>query len=224
MSHGTLRSSLAVLVAFGAACTDGPSGPSVEDAPHIEAALEALAVEANRTGDAEAATAWSGGALAIRLGAEPTDIAVVFDGESVRYKAVVVGAVYPDGAGGTILRRSLIAWTGHPRPAAVLQVTTLHDEASFDQSTLRARGVWADLRRGLRWLAVRGGASLVLDETGEPCLRQPGDTQLRCVTASFDVRLAGLFRLRSTTLTTSRAVEISTAADGVSGVIIARIP
>jgi hypothetical protein len=226
----------AACLALAAACEGGPAGPQ-ELSQDLEATLEVMAADANRDGDPDAAAAFSGGALALRLGVRPSDIVVQVGGESVRYQALVYGVVRTLRSGDLVLHRNLIAWTGERRPVALLQVSQLTDQAAFgfpaDLSTAadprgRARGTWADLLKGQRWVATAGTSAIVLASTGGPCIRQlSSNPELRCMTAEFDIRVDGdfyrLLRPDAHDVDRSRALEISTAATGVHGVVISPV-
>jgi hypothetical protein len=213
-----------------AGCGDGPADPGPEPlAPEV--ALELLAAEANRDGDVDAASGFSGGALALRMGVRPSEIAVQLDGRTVRYLALVAGIARQLRNGDVVLQRTLIAWTGDPHPTAVLQVSLVSDQGVFgfpsDLASAadprgRARGTWVNLRERLRFVATAGGAGIQLASTGAPCEGTLAD--LRCVEARYDVRVNGVFHalLRRDGVETdaSRRLEIQTAADGVNGVLV----
>lgn len=221
-----------VLATALAGCADGgPTDPADELAP-VEQTLNQLASEANSAGDADAADGFSGGALALRHGVRPTPILVKIRGEEVRYLAFVAGYVRHLRNGERILHRTLIAWTGDPRTTAVLQVSLMTDHGLFGYpaqlSTAldprgRARGTWADLVNGQRWVAIQGTAAIELAGTGDPCVR-PTAGGASCVSARFDLRVDGGFqRLRSATdrtLAPDIVLPILTAATGVNGVVV----
>jgi hypothetical protein len=104
---------------MAAACADLPTsseGGNVAPAPDgneaVALSLDEVATQASLSGDAAAANDFADGALALRLGAVPTEIAVNVGGQDYRYWAVAIGIVEraPDGA--ELLKRSVIAWTG----------------------------------------------------------------------------------------------------------------
>jgi len=217
-----------------AACEDGPTQPVEQDlAPEL--ALDQLAAEANSAGDADAADAFSAGAYAVRLGLQPTEIAVQIAGETIRYYALVAGFVRTLPNDERVLARTLVAWTPDRRPEAVLQVSLLTDAGSFGFPARlstdvdprgRARGTWADLVRQIRWVATEGSATISLEGTGAPCTH-PGPAALSCLTARYDVRVDGVFHvlLRRDGVATdlSRRLEIATSASGVAGVVIGQL-
>lgn len=223
-------------LALAAACEGGPADPE-DPSQDLEATLEVMAADANRDGDADAAAAFSGGALALRLGVRPSEILVQVGDESVRYQALVYAVVRTLRNGDPVLHQNLIAWTGERRPVALLQVSQLTEEAAFgfpaDLSTAadprgRARGTWADLVKGQRWVATAGTSVIALASTGGPCIRQlSSNPELRCATAEFDIRVDGdfhrLLRRDAHDVDRSRALEISTSATGVNGVVISPV-
>jgi hypothetical protein len=217
------------MLAAVAACDAGPLAP--DDANEDPAAaLDLLAADANRTGDADLAEAASGGALALRLGVRPSEIIVRVGDESVRYQALVVGTLRMLRTGTRVLHRSLIAWTGDRRPVALLQVSQLTDQAVFgypaELTTAidprgRARGTWVDFAAGAHWVATAGPSTIVLAATGEPCERKASD--LRCALARYDLRVEGEFHRLSSRggeLDRGRMLPIASGADGVSGVVL----
>jgi hypothetical protein len=222
---------LMAVAALAAACEGGPAAPA---APELEPelAMEQMAAEATRGGDADNASAFSSAALALRLGIRPSEIEVKIQNEHVIYKALVVGVVRT-ARDGRVLVRHLIAWTGNRRPSAILQVSSRSDQALFGppsgqndlaDSPGRARGSWADLVNHQRWIATAGSADMALAGTGGPCPIQPvTDPPRTCVLASYDIRINGNFELlsRGGQPGGGEHLEIHTNADGVNGVVIA---
>lgn len=224
----------AIIVAL-AACGESPAGPEAEQLPELEASIEQMAAEANRAGDADAAVAFADGLEAVRFGVRPSEIAVTVGGEEVRYHALVVGVVVNHGDGRELVRRSLIAWAGANRPAALLQVSAFSDEATFGypadlntrpDPTGRARGTWADLVRRHRWVATAGTVAIKVASVGDPCPAIPAHPDIQCRVARWDLRLDGTFhqllRRDARQATTGAALAIGSAAQGISGVVIQR--
>ncbi|TFH64872.1 MAG: hypothetical protein E4G90_07245 [Gemmatimonadales bacterium] len=218
----------------------GPSEPLPNPDAEVEAALGLMAAEANSAGDHDAADGFSGGALALRLGIRPTEIAVSVNGETARYWAVVAGIAHTLRGGPSVLKRSLIAWTAGDdrRPTAILQVSLLTDEASFafptDLLTAadprgRARGTWVDLVQHLRFVAISGAAGIVVAETtDDPCDGALGELPgLRCVKATYDMhadgRFAALLTRDARTADETQIILIQTAAQGVNGIFVSPI-
>jgi hypothetical protein len=218
-----------------AACESNPSGPEAPEAADLELTLEQMAAEANSAGDPDAAVAFNDGLSALRFGVRPTDIAVKVGDEIVRYNALVVGVIVRHDGTHEVQRRSLIAWTGQPRPSALLHATSFTDEAEFsfpsDLATDaapdgRARGTWANLARGHRFVATSGPVKMVVRSRGDPCPSVPADAPLVCVAAKWDVRLEGTFKLLprrdARSVSDVAALVIAAAADDMNGVVLSR--
>jgi hypothetical protein len=90
----------------------------------LESTLEQMAAEANSAGDPDAAVAFNDGLAALRYGVRPTEIAVHLGDKIVRYNALVVGVKVRHHGTEELMRRSLVAWAGEPRPKALLQATS----------------------------------------------------------------------------------------------------
>jgi hypothetical protein len=226
---------LGLVACFAAGCDSSPADPGDSEDPGLEATFEQMAAEANSAGDPDAAVAFNDGISALRFGVRPSEIAVHIGDEVVRYRALVVGVVVRNDGTRELTRRSLIAWT-NGRPRDVLHATSFSDEAEFVfPSDLtadvrpegRARGTWLDLARGHRFVATSGPVSMVVDGVGEPCPSVPADARFACLTARWDVRLDGEFTLlsrRDARTADGTALEISTGAEGVHGVVLQRKP
>lgn len=232
-----LALALGAALALAAACGETPSAPTDQESAQLEVALEQLAAEANGAGDVDAATAFGDGLSALRFGVRPTEIPVHLGDQSVRYFALVIGMAVRTPDGRELMRRSLVAWTGAPRPTALLQVTALSDESQFGfpvelassaDPTGRARGTWANLVRGHRLVATSGPVHLALAGAGEACPKVPSAAPLLCVMARWDVRLSGEFhalpRRDAREPTDDAALVIATEAQNVNGVLLTRKP
>jgi hypothetical protein len=228
------RAGYAMLGVTLAACADrSPTGNEPEQFKALGSEPN-FAFEASKSaaiGDAASAAVYEGAALAVRLGARPTDILVSVDGEVNRYEAVVVATVQELSPGDTALRRSLIAWNREgERLVALLDVTTLADVGSFSSPfepasdpRARAQGTWVNLVRGARYDATTGDASIVVADIGGSCNSPDGRSDPRCSLADFSVDVDGLFRLGGTSPRAGLdAVRIQTEATRVNGVIIGR--
>lgn len=232
------RSIAATAVILLAACggdlpTAVPTDAATGD-EGIAASLDEMAVSASLLGDDRSAEAYADGALAIRLGAVPTEIAVSVAGQEYRYWAVVTGIVErgPDGA--ELLKRSLVAWTGAPRPTAVLKAMARSDAAVFGRDDIpgdpgRATGSWNDLERAHRFIAIEGSFASIVNTIGPSCPNAERDARFACNLARFDVRMDGTFELAGDPAATPRGgagaslrLPIATAPDGVSGVVVRR--
>lgn len=236
MSVSTMRrAGYAMLGIALVACADrSPTGNEPEHFSTLSTTpnFALAASEAAGTGDAASAAVYEGAALAVRLGARPTDILVSVDGEISRYEAVVVAVVEELSPGDTALRRSLVAWSGEGnRLVALLDVSTMADAGSFSSQyepasdpRSRAQGTWVNLVRDARYDATTGDASIVVADIGAPC-NSDGDrgADIRCSLADFSIGVDGLFRLGGASPRAGvDAVRILTEATRVNGVIIGR--
>lgn len=224
------KSLLAALTLLLAACgaelpsTGSELSPSGGEESSVAASLDELATNAALLGDDASAEVYADGALAIRLGAVPTEIAVSVGGQKYRYWAVITGLVDrgPDGA--ELLKRSLVAWTGAPRPTALLKAVSRSDAAIFGRDHIdgdpgRATGTWADLERAHRFIAIDGPFASVVTSIGPSCPNAEADARFVCNLARFDVRMDGTFELVGDATV---RLPIATAPDGVAGVVIRR--
>lgn len=211
---------------LASACQEGsPTAPAEPDL-ELQAAITVAGAEAARSGDVERAEALSHGARALRWGIRPSTIEVKIKNETYTYLAIVVGVVRHRGAE-RVLVRSLVAWTGR-RPTALLQVISASDEALFGHpgngngngGPDGARGQWKDLVNHELWVATAGSANVTLLDTGDPCPVQPPGRALRCLLASYDLRINGNFQLMGADGPNGAPIEIHSSADGVHGVVI----
>lgn len=228
MRNLTLRllSGIAAL-SLAAGCSDTPTEPGDETA-ELALAFDGLAADANRGGDAEGAASLSAGSLALRMGVRPSVIDVVIEGESVRHFALVA-AVSRVVDGQPRLLQTLFAWTGLRRPNTILEVGILGEQGTFSHEASaepagRARGVYLDLVRRMRWIATSGGAAIDVASTGAACGRALSENpNIECVKARFNVRMDGLFQRREMGAdgpVTGAGISISTDAEGVHGVVV----
>ena len=234
-SYSFLGLGAALVVLSG--CDSSPAGPEDSETAELEVVLQQMAAEANSAGDADAALAFNDGLSGVRFGVRPTEISVQIGDEAVRYRALVVGVAVRNDGSRQLVRRSLVAWTGKPRPSAILHATSFSDEAEFsfptDLATRgdvegRARGTWADLAHGRRYVATSGPVGIVVQETGEKCPNLPPSAQANCVTAQWNIRLEGVFKLLprrdARAASNTEPLVIGASADGVNGVVLSRKP
>lgn len=221
-----LATSLVVLAACGGDLPTSSIGTgSLPDGDEsLAASFDELASGAALLGDDASAQAYADGALAIRLGAVPTEIAVTVAGQDYRYWAVITGIVERGDDGAELLRRSLVAWTGAPRPTAVLRAVARSDAAIFGRDDIagdpgRANGSWNDLERQHRFVAIDGSFGSVVNSIGQACPVADRDPRFACNLARFDVRMDGTFELVGDATV---RLPIATAPDGVAGVVIRR--
>jgi hypothetical protein len=209
------------------ACADDPTGaallPPAE--PAMAATLDEMAMYAASVGDDRAATAFAGGALALRFGIEPTELILKIDGVDTRYLGVVTGFAEPANPGGVGIR-SLVAWTTPGAPAAFLQVDARSDAAAFDPTGAPmgpglAKGSWADIAAQERHVAEDGSSYTSLTSLAGRCPNQPAGTDPRvvCTAARFSARLEGTFVSLSQP---SERVTIAVPQQGVAGALLQR--
>lgn len=226
MTHLSTRflGALAAL-ALASGCADGPAEPTSHDTD-LAASFDVMAAEARASGDADAASAFEGGALAIRAGLVPSEIDLTIDGEVVTHKAVVHAVARGGPAGPQILMRSLLAWSGQNPRETMLKVMLLADEAEFGHPSQmvpmgRARGWFGDLVAGIRYLATDGTAGIQVAFIGAPCgPNAPDRPGIRCRRARFDVQVDGSFSALPIA-TPGEVLAIGAAAEGVAGIIVA---
>jgi hypothetical protein len=228
MSGKSLGSFALVAAALIAgACQEGtPTAPAETDL-ELQAAVAAAGDAAAQSGDTDRALALREGASALRGGIRPSRIEVKIQNETHEYLAIVVGTIRRAAGGERVLVRHLVAWSGRPA-AALLQVTSKSEQALFGHPGGNdngndpdgARGLWKDLVNREIWVAMAGSADLELAGTGGACPTQLPAPALRCVLASFDIRINGSFQLLGTGGPDGPPIEIHTNADGVHGVVI----
>lgn len=210
------------VLALASGCADGPTEPANVDTD-LAASFDQMAVEARQSGDLDGATAFEGGAEALRAGLVPSDIAVSIDGEVVIHQALVHAVARGGPDGPQVLVRSLLAWSGGPSGGTMLQVMLLADAAEFGHPSLatRARGWFGDLENGVRYAATSGGAGIQVASLGGPCGPSARHhPSIRCRLARFDVQVDGTFRARSSA-TGEETVMIAVNATAVAGTITA---
>ena len=227
MSSKSLRS-VALLTTgwLAVACQESsPTMPAEADLG-LQSALTVDVEAAVRSGDPERAEALRQAATALRWGIRPSRIEVKIQNEQVTYLAIVVGVTRRGSDGSSVLVRSLVAWTGRP-PTALFHVISASEQALFGPPQGNgnggpddARGQWKDLVNHQLWVATAGSADLELAATGNACPIQPTDVRLRCVLATFDIRINGSFQLVGSGGPDGAPIEIHTNADGVHGVVI----
>jgi hypothetical protein len=210
-----------------AACAEGPTSSTTDIAtePAMASMLDEMALHAASVGDDRSATAYAGGALALRFGVEPTELVIMVDGAETRYLGVITGFVDQAVAGGVGFR-SLVAWTTQGAPAAFLEVDARSDAGVFDPTGAPgapglAKGVWADLAARVRHTAEEGSSYTTLNSVAGRCPGQPAgaDPRIICRLARYDARLDGVFASLNQP---SVRVTITIPQQGVSGALLER--
>lgn len=213
-----------------AACADAPTTPSgIEPAAPAatgDAAvlLDELASDAAARGDGGTSSDLADGALAIRLGAEPTEIAMAVGGQEYRYWALVIGILERQAGGAEALTRRFVAWTGDPRVSAALRTVSRADQAAFardeDPADVgRAIGTFVDFVRSARFAAIDGSILTVLNSVAGSCPNAARDPRFECHLARYDVRMDGTFELVGDA---DVRLPIATSPPSVAGIVIHR--
>jgi hypothetical protein len=191
----------------------------------MAATLDEMALHAASIGDERAATAYAGGALALRFGIEPTELILKIDGVDTRYLGVVTGFAEPASDGGVGIR-SLVAWTTQGAPAAFLQVDSRSDAAAFDPTGAPmgpglAKGSWANLATRTRHVAEEGSSFTSLTSLAGRCPNQPAgsDPRVLCNAARFTIRLDGTFVSLDEP---SERVTLAVPQQGIAGAVLQR--
>ncbi len=224
---------LAAACSEGTTATSSLTGPETESqvaasAENTEVALllDEMAVHSASVSDQEAATAYAGGALALRFGVEPTPVVLNVNGVDVRYRAVMT-AFANSPTTTDVGVRTLVAWTANGEGrTAIMLIAARSDEASFDPSGLPtgpglAKGVWANLTAGMRFQAETGSSTTQVASIAGRCPVQPGgaDPRVTCRLARFTGRIGGVFVNGSGE---STRVDIAFPAQSFAGAILAR--
>lgn len=235
MLHRSLMTagSVALVAALAGCATDSGSTPVDQD-QELASTFDGMSRDANVGGDADAGAAFSGAAMAVRLGIRPTEIEVKVNGESRRYFAFVhvIGSTraLPIAA-----LRTVVAYRGeHQRPTEVLYVAAGGDSVGLDHpmaSGLRPDpakfGVssWKDLVAKQFYVATSGLAIIKQQAgAGTPCPKPSPRANVTCTAVKFGLRVAGdyygLINNQRGQLDRSKKVTISTRAADVNGAVL----
>ncbi len=235
MLHRTLMaaSSIALVAALAGCATDSGSALTDQD-QELAVAFDGMSRDANVAGDADAGLAFSGAAMAVRLGLRPTPIDVTVNGESRRYFAFVhiLGSTraLPIAA-----LRTVVAYRGEaPRPIEVLYVVAGADSVGLDHPMASGRrpdpakfGVssWKDLVAKQFYVAVSGLAMIKQQaDAGTPCPKPSPRANVSCTAVKFGLRVSGdyfgLVNNQRGQFDRSKQVTISTRAADVNGAVL----
>jgi hypothetical protein len=227
MLHRSLLLGVVIAMAAGCSSDQGVSDPDQEE--ELAATLEGLSRDATTEGDPDASAAFSGAAMAVRLGIRPTPIPVSIDGETRRYLAFVHLLNHNRG-GVTLTLRTLVAFEGgNARPAGVLYVALPSDSADFAHpANLRpaasGSSSWKDLAARQFYLAIRGYGIIKPQSREGDCPKVSARASVKCTVAKFGVVVKGgyhaLTRNQRGAVDDDRSVVIQTRADGVNGAIL----
>ncbi len=237
MLHRPLRFVGAVAVAaMAAGCSTDSASPDPDQDLELAATFDAMSGEANGRGDSDESSAFSGAAMAVRLGIRPTEIAVVVGGESRRYRAFVHVVRHGQRDGALPALRTMVAYLPQldsRRPAEVLYMATAGDSVVVSLPSLTgvrpnidafAVASWKDLVNRQYWVATAGKAGIKLQSTGEACPKLSPNGNVSCSVAEFGVLLDGEFhplvRNERGNVDRSRAMSIGTRSTGVNGAVL----
>lgn len=231
MLHRSMRApaclAVVALIAAGCSSGDGVADPNQDDQLAIE--FDGLSRDANGRGDGDAGAAFSGAAMALRLGIRPSDVTVSLDGANQTYSAFVHVVSHPR-AGSTVTLRTLVAFRiidGRPRDVLFLALT--RDSLDFvappsarpDASGLSS---WRDGSARQFYLATRGYGVLDQESRAGACPKVPSDGRVTCTVADFGLRLEGGYHALAGNqrgqIDPNRQVVIKSRASGVNGAVL----
>lgn len=217
----------AILLATGCSSGEGPTEADPDEQLAIE--FDGLSQEANGRGDGDAGAAFSGAAMALRLGIRPTPISVSIDGADQRYSAFVHVTSHTR-AGTTISLRTLVAFQiVDSRPRDVLFLALLRDSLDFvHPASARpdAAGLssWRDGSAAQLYLATRGYGVLEPELRIGACPKVPERGNVTCTQAAFGLRLEGgyhaLIRNQRGQVDPDAQVVIRSRASGINGAFL----
>ena len=237
MLHRPLRFVGAVAVAATlASCTSEMGAPDTDQDLELATTFDTMAGEANGRGDSDEGAAFSGAAMAVRLGIRPTEIGVSIGGESRRYFGFVHLIRHSQHGGNSLALRTMVAYRTRAdsrRPAEVLYLATAGDSVIVTLPSLTALrpsadgfavASWKDLVNQQFWVATGGKAGIKLESTGAVCPKVSPSGSVTCHIAEFGVLLDGEFHPlvhnERGNVDRSRALEIGTRSAGVNGAVV----
>jgi len=219
-------------VAFAAGCESQSTAPNADDAIDLATTFDGLAAEANGRGDGDEGAAFSGAAMAVRLGIRPTEIGVTIRGDLRRYLAFVHVIRHGQRDGNRPPLRTMVAYRPgeNRRPLEVLYLATTGDSVALELPTAAGRGEsfaiasWKDLVNQQFWVATSGKAGIRLTSTGEACPKPERSTNVTCNVAEFSVLVDGVFHAlidnQRGRIDRNRSVGIGSRASGVNGAVL----
>jgi hypothetical protein len=226
----------AVTAALVAGCATDSADPTADQDLELASAFEAMAGEANGRGDPDESAAFSGAAMAVRLGIRPTEIGVTIGDESRRYLAFVHVIRHSQRDANAPALRTMVAYRARPdskRPAEVLYLATTGDSGEISLPSLTkdrpivdgfAGATWKDLVNQRFWAATSGKAGIAVESTGEACPKPSARGNPTCHVAEFGVLLDGQFHLlvrnQRGEVDRSRTLAIGTRSGGVNGAVL----
>ncbi|MEZ4456182.1 MAG: hypothetical protein R2882_06485 [Gemmatimonadales bacterium] len=231
MLHRSWKTAASVaLIGLALGCAEGMTTTTADADEALAAEFDGMTAEANTAGDPDAGAAFSGAALAVRLGIRPSDIPVNVGGEVRRYLAFV-HMVTTNRGGTPVTKRTMVAVRRNDagRPIEVLYVVLPADSADFvhPASAQPAPGglsVWKDLAAKQFYLALRGFGVLRPTAREGDCPNVAARSAVQCTVAKFSVRLDGVYHAlidnQRYRIDPDRKVEIASRAEDVNGAVI----
>lgn len=235
MLHRALMAagSVALAAALAGCATDSASTTSDQDQT-LATTFDGMSRDANAAGDPDAGAAFSGAAMAARLGIRPTEIDVTVNGEGRRYSAFVF-VLGSTRALPIAALRTVVAYRGEsPKPTEVLYVAAGGDSVGLDHPMASGQrpdptkvGVssWKDLVAKQFYVATSGLAMIRQQAgAGTPCPKPSSRSSVTCTAVKFGLRVAGdyhgLVNNQRGQLDRSKKATISTRAADVNGAVL----
>ena len=234
MLHGLKLILGAVGLVGVAGCTTDSNSTTPDQDRELATAFDGMSQDARVGGDGDAGVAFSGAALAVRLGIRPTPIEVGVNGEGRRYQAFVF-VVGSTRALPVAAFRTVVAYRKEgERPIEVLYVAAGgdsvglgHPMASGQRPDPTKLGVssWKDLGAKQFYVAT-GGLAMIKQQAGAgtPCPNPSPRSDVACTAVKFGFRLAGdyhgLINNQRGQIDRSAKVTISTRSAVVNGAVL----
>ena len=234
MLHRSLMAAGSVaLVSVLAGCATDSASITLDQDQELATTFDGMSRDANVAGDADAGAAFSGAAMAARLGIRPTEIEITVNGENRRYLAFVhlIGSrTLP-----IATLRTVVAYRGeNQRPTEVLYVAALNDSVGLDHPMTSGQrpdpakfGVssWKDLVTKQFYVATSGLAMIKQQAgAGSPCPKPSPRATVTCTAVKFGLRVSGdyygLVNNQRGQLDRSKKVTVSTRAADVNGAVL----
>lgn len=223
-----------IIGALAAGCGSEATTPNGDETIDLAATFDGLSSEANGRGDGDESAAFSGAAMAVRLGIRPTEIPVTIRGDSRRYLAFVHVIRHGQRDGNRPALRTMVAYRRgeERRPLEVLYLATTADSVGLEAPGGQERGgerpfavaSWKDLVNRQFWVATAGRAGIRLESTGDACPKPRPSATVTCTVAEFGVVLDGefhpLINNQRGQIDRTQSVGIGTRAGDVNGAVV----
>lgn len=221
-------------MALAGCATESASTKSEDQDRELATTFDGMSRDANVGGDADAGAAFSGAALAVRLGIRPTPIEVRVNGESRRYQTFVFVLGSTRALPVAAFRTAVGYRKEGERPIEVLYVAAGgdsvglgHPMASGQRPDPTKLGVssWKDLVAKQFYVAT-GGLAMIKQQAdaGTPCPNPSPRANVRCTAVKFGLRVAGdyhgLVNNQRGQIDRSKKVTISTRSADVNGAVL----